>query len=85
MDNDSLYLEIWRGQWSKKTDGRAAFAALIEPFGKSEPRTTLSQKLTDEAFVLEVRDGAKVQAFEWRLKDNSFSYTGPDGRKSDIK
>ena len=85
MGNDSLYLEIWRGQWSKTTDGRAAFAALIEPFAKNEPRTTLSQKLTDEAFVLEVRDGAKTRVFEWRLKDDTFSYTGPDGKAVDLR
>jgi len=85
MDNDSLYLKIWRGQWSKKTAGRVAFAALIEPFGKSEPRTTLSQKLTDEAFVLEVKDGLKTRLFEWRLKDDTFSYTGPDGKAVDLR
>ncbi len=85
MGNDSLYLEIWRGQWLKKADGRVAFAALIEPFGKTEPRTTLSQKLTDEAFILEVKDGAKTRAFEWRLNGDTFSYTGPDGKTTDIK
>ena len=65
----------------RENNGRAAFAALIQPFAKNEPRTTLSQKLTDEAFVLEVRDGAKTRAFEWRLKDNTFLVYGA-GRKS---
>jgi len=85
MGNDSLYLEIWRGKWSKKADGRAAFAALIEPFGKKEPGKTLSQKLTGEAFVIEVKEGSKRRLFEWRLNDDTFSYTGPDGKKSEIK
>ena len=85
MGNDSLYLEIWRGQWSKKADGRVAFAALIEPFAQNAPRATLSRTLTDEAFILEVKDGAKTRRFEWRLKDNTFSYAEPDGPKTDIK
>lgn len=85
MDNSSLYLEIWRGKWSKKADGRAVFAALIEPFAKKEPGKTLSQRLTDEAFVIEVKDGSRTQIFEWRLKDNTFSYAGPDGRRADIQ
>ncbi len=85
MGNENLYLEIWRGRWSKKTDGRAAFAALVEPFRKDEPRPTLSQNLTAETFTLEVRDGAKRGVFEWRLGDDTFTYTAPDGRKTDIK
>jgi hypothetical protein len=85
MGNENLYLEIWRGQWSKRADGRAVFAALIEPFAKSEPRTTLTQKLDGDTLALEVKDGSKTRLFEWRLGDNTFSYTGPDGKKADIK
>jgi hypothetical protein len=85
MGNDSLYLKIWRGKWAKKTEGRAVFAALIEPFGKAEPKATLTQKLTDDTLALEVRDGSKTSVFAWRLADNSFSYTGPDGKKINLK
>jgi hypothetical protein len=85
MGNESLYLQIWRGKWAKKADGRAVFAALIEPFRKAEPRRALSQKVTADALSFGVREGAKVQAFEWRLADNSFSYTGPDGKRVDLK
>jgi hypothetical protein len=85
MGNDSLYLEIWRGKWAKKADGRAAFAALIEPFRAAEPRRLLSRKLTGDTLTLEVRDGSKTSVFEWRLADNSFSYTGPDGKRIALK
>ncbi|OGD18665.1 MAG: hypothetical protein A2W03_08715 [Candidatus Aminicenantes bacterium RBG_16_63_16] len=85
MDNNSLYLEIWRGKWAKKTEGRAVFAALIEPFSKNEPAKTLSQKLTDEAFVLEAKDGSRTRLFEWRLKDDTFSCTAPDGKRIELK
>jgi Heparinase II/III-like protein len=85
MGNDSLYLEIWRGQWSKTADGRAVFAALIEPFGRKEPHTALSQELTGGSFVLEAKDGSGTRRFKWRLTDNTFTYTAPDGRTTDIK
>lgn len=85
MGNESLYLQIWRGKWAKKADGRAVFAALIEPFRKAAPRSVLSQKATADALIFEVKDGSKTQAFEWRLSDNSFSYTRPDGKKTDLR
>ncbi len=81
MGNESLYLEIWRGRWTKKAAGRVVFASLIEPFRREEPRKNLTQKITRESFVLEVRDGARTHIVEWRLGDNSFTYRGRGGEK----
>jgi hypothetical protein len=85
MGNANLYLEIWRGKWTKKAEGRAVFAAAIEPFRKAEPQKTLSQKTTGDGVLLELKDGGRTQRFEWRLADDAFFYTSPDGRKISLK
>ncbi len=85
MGNESLYLEIWRGRWTKTADGRAVFAALIQPFRGKEPRPTLTQTLNGDALRLEVRDGGKTRLLEWRLDGDTFRFTGPDKRVVEVK
>jgi hypothetical protein len=81
MGNESLYLEIWRGKWTKKNDKPVVFAALIKAFQGREPVAALSQKPTKDGVILEMRDASGKSVFEVKW-DGHYAYTGADGKRT---
>lgn len=84
MDNDNLYLRIWRGKWSKRSDKPVVFAALIDAFKNKDVRGTLSQKDIQNGLELEFEKAGKTHSFTIRW-DGHYSYRGPDGKEVDMK
>jgi len=84
MDNDNLYLRIWRGKWSKKSGKPVVFAALIDAFKDKAPRRTLSQKIVPGGLELEIDEAGRRHAFtvHW---DGRYAYRGPTGKKIDLR
>ncbi len=84
MGNENLYLQIWRGKWTKKSGEPVIFAALIEPFKNKLPQKALTQKRLQDGIAVEIAEGGKKQVFEVRW-DGRYAFTGPDGKKVEIR
>jgi hypothetical protein len=84
MGNENLYLQIWRGKWTKKFGKPVVFASLIEPFKGKAPSKTLTQKTLQDGIAVEVTEDGKKQVFEVRW-DGRCAFTGPDGKKIEIR
>jgi hypothetical protein len=80
MGNENLYLEIWRGKWTKKSDQPVVFAALIKAFRGKEPAGALFQKPGKDGIRLELRDQTGKSVFEVKW-DGPCAYTGAGGSK----
>jgi len=80
MGNENLYLEIWRGKWTKKSDRPVVFAAPIKAFRGKEPQASLSQKPARDGHTLEIKDAAGKSVFKAKW-DGHYAFTGPDGQK----
>jgi hypothetical protein len=84
MGNENLYLEIWRGKWTKKSDRPVVFAALIKAFRGKEPQTALSQKLAKDGVILEIKAAAGKSFFDIKW-DGHYVFVGADGKEVIIK
>ncbi|MGQ9673927.1 MAG: heparinase II/III family protein [Candidatus Aminicenantales bacterium] len=70
MGNENLYLEIWRGKWTKQTDQPVVFAALIRAFKQAEPQLNLIQKSGPKEMVFEIKEFDKKLIFELKPDGN---------------
>ena len=73
MGNENLYLEIYRGKWTKETSGPAVFVALLKPFKNSEPKVVLRQKLIDRNLIVGIKEDGQTTVLE-QSEDGKVKY-----------